>query len=94
MSTSGLPSALASVGTSGASAEGCADDTASATSLPAFTCGSTVGVARKPQSASPESTASVAGAGPLYGTCCIVAPVVCSSISAARWPGTPAPPEA
>ena len=85
--------ASATVGTSGASVLRWRLVTASAVTLPAFTCGSRPGVASTPPLTSPLRMAVTAGVLPLYGTWVMFMPVASWNSSAARWPGLPAPAE-
>ena len=63
--------------------------TASARSLPAFTCGSTAATLANIMSTSPASSAVVAGAPPLYGTWTTFTPAMTLNISPAMWKPLP-----
>jgi len=74
MSKPGNP-ASANVGNSGTSGERCAVVTASAFNLPAFTCAIALARLSNMNCVSPASSACVAGAPPLKGTCTASVPV-------------------
>src|SRR6266545_202409 len=67
--------------------------TASARSLPAFTCGIALARLSNISCVSPASSACVAGAPPLNGTWTIAAAVSTLKSSPARWPALPVLPE-
>ena len=92
MSKPGTP-ASAIVGRSGASFERCAVVTASARSLPAFTCGMALARLSNMNCVSPASSACVAGAPPLNGMWTMSVPVSTLNSSPARWPALPLLPE-
>ena len=68
--------------------------TASARSLPAFTCAICGVMLTNETSAWPESTASTAGAAPGYGMCVIFTPAMRQNSSPPRCGPVPAPAEA
>jgi hypothetical protein len=65
--------------------------TASPRTRPAFTCGIAVEGEAKTSCTSFESSAVIAGAPPLYGTCTIFTLAMLWRSSAARWPALPLP---
>ena len=67
--------------------------TASARSLPALTCGIALARLSNMNCVSPASSACVAGAPPLNGTCTMSMPVSTLNSSPARWPALPLLPE-
>ncbi|MCY1371511.1 hypothetical protein D9M69_586610 [compost metagenome] len=81
------------VGVSGMAGERCGEVTASARSVPAFTCGSTPGIVVNMKSIWPPIRSVIAGPPPLYGTCVNCSLAALLNISPARWPGVPAPAE-
>src|SRR5262249_32127159 len=78
-------------GTPGSEATRCSLHTATALSLPAFTCGSVTPRLSNMRSISPASSAAIAGADPLYGTCVILNPAADLNISAVRCEVVPLP---
>src|SRR5215813_594037 len=65
--------------------------TASALTLPDFTCGWAASAVANWKSTSPPSMAVIAGPPPLYGIWVRLAPANCLSISSDRWLVVPAP---
>src|SRR6185437_8932278 len=92
MSNPGSP-ASAIVGRSGASFERAAVVTASARSFPAFTWLTALARLSNISCVSPASSACIAGAAPLYGTCTMSTPASTLNSSPARWPALPMLPE-
>src|SRR6218665_456646 len=84
----------ATVGSSGAAPERLALVTASALSLPAFTCGMAERMVSNISCAWPPITSVSAGALPLYGMCVIFTPAIEANSSAARWVDWPLPDDA
>ncbi|MNT10116.1 hypothetical protein D3C72_1449310 [compost metagenome] len=81
-------------GTSGSTGERFSPLTASARSLPALMCASAEGRLANTIGNCPPSTSLMAGATPLYGTCCSEMPPMLLSISPSRWLSVPLPAEA
>src|SRR5678816_536020 len=74
-------------------AERCGPETASGRNRPALICGA-FELPDQTATVSPATVAAAAGEPPLYGTCSMLMPARCFSISIVRWCWLPLPPEA
>ena len=94
LTSNGVTPLSSMVGISGAVGERVFVVTASARSFPPSTCGHAEGMLSNMNCTCPPIRSVMAGALPLYGTCCVFRPVSDLNISPAMWIDVPLPDDA